>query len=85
MLHDTLLDVKEILPHATRPGCATLRRPDGSTVHSIQPDGTIGSQPANFDGGYETCQITGTIATFAPEGPTGRLHSYPIALMDKLA
>lgn len=75
-----LIFAQQVLPHATRPGCSTILQPDG-TVFSCRPGGVPGSQPPNFDGGNETCQVVGQAAAFFVDGVH---YAFGVIAVDKL-
>lgn len=81
------IDLKEILhvtaitPHTTRAGLSILTLP-GGRVFSCQPDGSPGDRDPGADGGYESCQMAGSVATFQPA--PGKYYSFGVFLVDKL-
>lgn len=77
----TLIYAKAINPHPSRKGASTITLTNGR-VFSCQPDGSAQDRDPGTDGGYETCQISGTLATFQPVGTD--YFTFGIALVDKL-
>ena len=77
----TVIYAKEIKPHASRKGLSTLILQSGR-VASCQPDGRLEDRPSGADGGYEACQVSGTLATFQPIGES--FYTFAVQLVDKL-
>lgn len=78
-----ILAIKAVQPHATRPGCSTLIKVDGRVV-SIQPDGSLQDRDPNTDGGYETCKVSGSVATFCPDGNAAHIYTEAFVIVDGL-
>lgn len=84
IFHDpatSTLVVASLRPHATRAGFFTLIAPNGQ-VYTV-PGGTASTKDAGFDGGDETCAVTGNLATFRPDdGAT--YHTFAIVVVGTL-
>lgn len=52
-------------PKSVSGGGTVLENMDG-TIVSIQPDGRVESRPADADGGFERCNVAGSVATWKP-------------------
>jgi len=46
-------------------GNSRLQLGDGSII-SVQPDGSVQTRPAESDGPYEWCRVSGAVATYMP-------------------
>ena len=46
-------------------GNSRLQLGDGSII-SVQPEGTVQTRPAESDGPYEQCKVSGSVVTFMP-------------------